>query len=114
MSPASRHRAMQRPSTHRRSIRPLACTLLLLAMAATAGHAQEQPWRTTASKDGIRIEARPVAGARFDQLRVSTSLAASPDAVVDYLFGQYLDERNRNIRVVAGVSGLPLPQGIGD
>ncbi len=43
------------------------------------------------------METRAIAGERFDELRVSTSLKASPETIADYLFGQYLDERNKNI-----------------
>jgi hypothetical protein len=84
--------SMRRPAAAR-----LARIVFLSVALATVGHAQEQPWRTMSSNDGIRMEARRVAGARFDELRVSTVLEASPDAVADYLFGKYLDARNRNI-----------------
>jgi hypothetical protein len=43
------------------------------------------------------VETRTVPGERFDELRVSTSLKASPETIADYLFGKYLDEKNRNI-----------------
>ncbi len=43
------------------------------------------------------METRAISGERFDELRVSTSLKASPETIADYLFGKYLDERNKNI-----------------
>ncbi len=56
------------------------CLLSLLPAAmAIAGTAQAQQWRIASEKD------------------VSTSLKASPQTVADYLFGKYLDEKNRNI-----------------
>lgn len=70
--------------------------LLSTAVCAT-GHVQAQQWRTATNKGGIRMETRTIAGERFDELRVSTSLRASPEIIADYLFGQYLDERNKNI-----------------
>ena len=76
----------------------LACLLLFSLALSMAGGAQAQQWRTASDKDGIRVETRRIAGARFDELRVSTSLQASPEAIADYLFGKYLDERNKNIR----------------
>jgi hypothetical protein len=76
----------------------LACLLFLLLALSMAGGAQAQQWRIASDKDGIRVETRRIAGARFDELRVSTSLQASPEAIADYLFGKYLDERNKNIR----------------
>lgn len=82
--------------TRRRSIaRYLDCCLLLLAALPTAGRAQD--WRTVSEKDGVRTEARSIPGERFDQLRVSTSLEISPTVVADYLLGEYLDQRNKNI-----------------
>lgn len=76
----------------------LACLLLLSAALSLSAHAQAQQWRTASDKNGIRLEARRIPGERFDELRVSTSLDASPAAVADYLFGKYLEERNKNIR----------------
>ena len=94
-----------RGSTLRRSsgvrrgpVRRLACLLLLLAAAWMAGSAQAQTWRLAKDQDGIRTETRRIPGARFDELRISTSLKASPEAIADYLFGKYLDEKNKNIR----------------
>ena len=78
--------------------RRLACLLLLPAAAWVAGNAQAQQWRVAKDKDGIRMETRRIPGARFDELRISTSLKASPEAIADYLFGKYLDEKNKNIR----------------
>lgn len=81
----------------RAAARIVACLLLLPAALSPSAHAQVQQWRTVSDKDGIRLEARRVAGERFDELRVSTSLDASPGAIADYLFGKYLEEKNRNI-----------------
>jgi hypothetical protein len=83
------------PLVARRLVRCL--TYLLIAGPLVAG-AQTPPWRTVSDKDGIRLEARRIAGERFDELRVSTSLKVSPDAVADYLLGKYLDAKNKNIR----------------
>ena len=79
------------------AIRYLALLLLLPTALAISGHAQAQQWRIASEKDGIRMETRQLPGERFDELRVSTSLKASPQTVADYLFGKYLDEKNRNI-----------------
>ncbi|MGN7726032.1 hypothetical protein ACTJIL_09480 [Luteimonas sp. 22616] len=86
--PAAQHGIVVRP----------ACVLLLLAALSGIAHAREPAWRTVSTRDGLLLETRPVAGERFDELRVSTTLVASPDAVADYLFGKYLDAENRNIR----------------
>jgi hypothetical protein len=75
----------------------LACLLLLSTALSLSAYAQAQQWRTASDKDGIRLETRRIPGERFDELRVSTSLDASPAAIADYLFGKYLEERNRNI-----------------
>lgn len=77
--------------------RYLAYGLLLPAALAGSASLQAQQWRVASDKDGIRVETRPLAGERFDELRVSTSLKASPQTVADYLFGKYLDEKNKNI-----------------
>lgn len=82
----------------RAAIRYLIFLLLLPATLAMSGRAQAQQWRIASEKDGIRMETRQLPGERFDELRVSTSLKASPQTVADYLFGKYLDEKNRNIR----------------
>jgi len=63
-----------------------------------SGLAHAQAWQIASDKGGIRLETRRIPGERFDELRVSTSLTASPDVVADYLFGKYLDEKNKNIR----------------
>jgi hypothetical protein len=63
-----------------------------------AGAAQAQQWRVASDQDGIRLETRRIEGARFDELRVSTTLQVSPEAIADYLFGKYLDQENKNIR----------------
>lgn len=84
--------SMARTATARRS----AC-LLLAAALAMCGPLQAQQWRIASEKDGIRVETRPLPGERFDELRVSTWLKVSPQAVADYLFGKYLDEKNKNI-----------------
>jgi len=70
---------------------------LLTTAVAVAGGTNAVPWRTASDRDGIRVETRRVPGERFDELRISTSLDASPQVIADYLFGKYLDERNRNI-----------------
>jgi hypothetical protein len=75
----------------------LSFLLLVPAALAVSGPLQAQQWRVASEKDGIRMETRPLPGERFDELRVSTSLKASPQTVADYLFGKYLDEKNRNI-----------------
>jgi len=77
--------------------RRLACILFLSTAVSIAGQAQAQQWRTVSDKDGIQMETRRIPGERFDELRVSTSLKASPEAIADYLFGKYLDLRNKNI-----------------
>jgi hypothetical protein len=79
------------------AIRSASLLLLLPAALALAGPLQAQQWRVASEKDGIRMETRPLPGERFDELRVSTSLKASPQTVADYLFGKYLDEKNKNI-----------------
>lgn len=78
--------------------RRLAALLLLTAAAWAAGSAQAQAWQLAKDKDGVRTETRRIPGARFDELRISTTLKASPEAIADYLFGKYLDEKNKNIR----------------
>jgi hypothetical protein len=80
-----------------RVARALGCLLLLSAALSLSARAQAQQWRTASDKDGIRLETRRIPGERFDELRVSTSLDASPGAVADYLFGKYLEESNKNI-----------------
>lgn len=60
-----------------------------------AGRAQQ--WRTVSENDGVKVEARSIPGERFDELRVSTSLGIPPTVVADYLFGGYLDQKNKNI-----------------
>ncbi len=76
--------------------RRLVCLLLLPALAMSSS-LQAQQWQVASEKDGIRMETRQLPGERFDELRVSTSLKVSPQTVADYLFGKYLDEKNRNI-----------------
>lgn len=75
----------------------LACLPWLLALLPLLAHAQSAAWNTASDKDGIRLETRPVAGQRFDELRVSTHVALSPATIADYLFGRYLEQGNRNI-----------------
>lgn len=82
----------------RRSIRSVAMLFCAVAACSPAVAAQPSPWRTLSNEDGIHLEARRVAGERFDELRVSASLKVSPDAVADFLLGKYLDARNKNIR----------------
>lgn len=82
----------------RAPVRYLAFLLLLsIAWSSLAGEPATQ-WRSISDKDGIRLEARRIPGERFDELRVTTSLKASPKTVADYLLGKYLDEKNKNIR----------------
>ncbi|MGO1072492.1 hypothetical protein [Lysobacter sp. CA199] len=71
--------------------------LLLLAAWPATTSAQPPTWRTVSDKDGIRLEARSLPDERFDELRVTTSLKASPETIADYLLGKYLDEKNKNI-----------------
>ncbi|HEX7801740.1 MAG TPA: hypothetical protein VF471_03150 [Pseudoxanthomonas sp.] len=77
--------------------RRLVWLLFLPAALAMSGSLQAQQWRVASDKDGIRMETRTLPGERFDELRVSTALKASPQTVADYLFGKYLDEKNKNI-----------------
>lgn len=74
-----------------------ACLLLLPFAWSASGSAQAQSWRAVSDKDDIRMEARRIPGERFDELRITTSLKVSPQTVADYLFGKYLDEKNKNI-----------------
>jgi hypothetical protein len=78
--------------------RYLACFLVLPAAGAAIANAQAQQWRTVDDDDGVRMEARRIPGERFDELRVTTSLNASPETIADYMFGKYLEEKNKNIR----------------
>ncbi|MGH8060657.1 MAG: hypothetical protein ACREO7_01400 [Pseudoxanthomonas sp.] len=89
--------ALQAASFPSRVARAVACLLFLSAALSLPARAQAQQWRTASDKDGIRLETRRIPGERFDELRVSTSLDASPAAIADYLFGKYLEEKNRNI-----------------
>jgi len=75
-----------------------AACLLLATGGFLPACAQAQRWRIASDKDGIRLETRRIQGERFDELRISASLDAPPNAVADYLFGKYLEERNRNVR----------------
>ncbi|QWP78123.1 hypothetical protein J5226_06930 [Lysobacter sp. K5869] len=75
-----------------------AVVLCAAAVWPLSAAAQLSPWRTLSNKDGIHLEARRIAGERFDELRVSTSVKVSPDTVADFLLGKYLDARNKNIR----------------
>lgn len=90
--------ALLRNPMARRSatVRYLVC-LPLSAALAVSGPLQAQQWRIASEKDGIRMETRPLPGERFDELRVSTSLKVPPQTVADYLFGKYLEEKNKNI-----------------
>lgn len=83
------------PSRVARTI--VVCLLFLSVALSLPARAQAQQWRTASDKDGIRLETRRIPGERFDELRVSTSLNASPAVIADYLFGRYLEEKNRNI-----------------
>lgn len=90
--------ADQAPDLPRGKLRRLAGFLLLPIAACVSGNAQAQAWQLAKDRDGIRTETRRIPGARFDELRISTTLKASPEAIADYLFGKYLDEKNKNIR----------------
>lgn len=70
----------------------------MAAICSPAAAAQPSPWRTLSNENGIHLEARRIAGERFDELRVATLVKVSPDAVADYLLGKYLDTKNKNIR----------------
>ncbi len=72
--------------------------LLLAAAFVAPGSAQAQEWRIASEKNGIRMETRQIPGERFEEMRVSTSLQVSPSVVADYLFGKYLDEKNKNLQ----------------
>lgn len=85
------------PMAPRTAIARHPACLLLAAALAVSGSLQAQQWRIASEKDGIRMETRPLPGERFDELRVSTSLKVPPQTVADYLFGKYLDEKNKNI-----------------
>ena len=85
------------PETLHATARRLVFLVLLTGAVIHSAQAQSQQWRIASEKDGIRLETRALPGQRFDELRVSTSLKASPQTIADYLFGKYLDERNRNI-----------------
>lgn len=92
------------PASGRRSVlrcKPVGCAAILLCAAAvwaSMAVAQTSPWRTLSNEDGLHLEARRVAGERFDELRVTASVKVSPDTVADYLLGKYLDAKNKNIR----------------
>ncbi|SDW05783.1 hypothetical protein [Lysobacter enzymogenes] len=73
----------------------LLCVAIVWPLAASA---QAAPWRTLSNEGGIHLEARRIPGERFDELRVSTSVKVSPDAVADFLLGKYLDAKNKSIR----------------
>jgi len=62
-----------------------------------SANAPAQQWSVVSEKEGVQLESRRVAGERFEQLRVETITEADPVALADYLFGKYLDEKNRNI-----------------
>ncbi|MGO4549608.1 hypothetical protein AB4059_00670 [Lysobacter sp. 2RAF19] len=72
------------------------CVFLQAALSMPFG-AQAQQWRTVSDKDDIRIERRSIPGERYDELRLSTSLNASPKAIAGYLFGNFLDQSNKNV-----------------
>lgn len=76
----------------------LAILFCAAAICSPVTAAQPFPWRTLSNENGLHLEARRIAGERFDELRVTTSLKASPDTVADYLLGKYLDAKNKNIR----------------
>lgn len=82
----------------RTAARYLAVLFCAAVVCLPAAAAQPSPWRTLSNENGLHLEARRIAGERFDELRVTTSLKASPDTVADYLLGKYLDAKNKNIR----------------
>jgi len=61
------------------------------------GTALAQQWKNVSDKDGIRVESRSIPGERYDELRISTSLKVSPEAIANYLFGKFLDDKNKNV-----------------
>ncbi|WP_157753758.1 hypothetical protein [Lysobacter capsici] len=78
-------------------VRYLTWLVFLLAACPVFASEQAAQWRVVSDKDGIQLEARRIPGERFDELRVTTSLKASPKTIADYLLGKYLDEKNKNI-----------------
>jgi len=75
----------------------LVACLLFLSAGSMASSAPAQPWRILSKKEGVQLESRRVSGERFEQLRVETSADVAPVAMADYLFGKYLEEKNKNI-----------------
>jgi hypothetical protein len=76
----------------------LGLAALVLVAAAMPPGAQAQQWRIASHKAGIRLESRSLPGERFDELRASTRVAVAPPVVADFLVGDYLDQKNGNIR----------------
>ena len=76
--------------------RHLAC-LFLLAVLSMPDCAQAQQWQTVSVRNGILAESRRIPGERYDELRISTSLKLSPEAIADYLFGKFLDDKNKYV-----------------
>ena len=74
----------------------LAC-VFLLAVLSMPGRAQAQQWRTVSDKNGIRVERRSIPGERYDELRLSTLLNVSPEAIANYLFGKFLVKSNKYV-----------------
>lgn len=72
----------------------LCLSLLAISMPL---HVQAQ-WRSASEEGGIKVEARSLPGERFDELRVSTVVPVAPQTVADFLVGDYLDQKNSNIR----------------
>jgi hypothetical protein len=81
-----------------RSIARLGFAGLLVAALALPLAAQAQQWRISSNNDGIRLESRTLPGERFDQLRASAQVPVAPQAVADFLVGDYLDQENKSIR----------------
>lgn len=71
--------------------------VFLLAAWSMPGSAQAQQWRAVSDANDIRVERRSIPGERYDELRISTSLNVSPEAITEYLFGKFLDQNNRNV-----------------
>ena len=74
----------------------LACVVLQAALSMPTS-AQAQQWQTASDSDGIRVESRHIPGERYDELRISTSLKVAPAIIASYLFGKFLDDKNKNV-----------------
>ncbi|MFT3840719.1 MAG: START domain-containing protein [Myxococcaceae bacterium] len=61
---------------------------VLLLLAAPLSASADAPWHTATVEDGIKIEAREVAGSSFDELRLSTDSASGLDALCDAVWAK--------------------------